>query len=1375
MTWQCHVCASPCDGRIRCGECGVVIYCSRRHQVRAVEQAAARARWRSGRWLAQLRGTSRAIRPFAPSPWSFTAMPVKALAAHWRQHSQEGECARFSLQLQGAPAVLDLPFPFLHNGIAHAYHVPIMCLSCAYHVPIMCQSCAYHVPITCLSCAYHVPIMCLSCAYHVPIMCLSCAYHVYHVPIMCLSCAYHVPIMCLSCAYHVPIMCLSRAYHVPIMCLSCAYHVPIMCLSCAYHVPIMCLSCAYHVPITCLSCAYHVPIMCLSCAYHVPIMCLSCAYHVPIMCLSCAYHVPIMCLSRAYHVPIMCLSRAYHVPIMCLSCAYHVPIMCLSCAYHVPIMCLSCAYHVPIMCLSCAYHVPIMCLSCAYHVPIMCLSCAYHVPIMCLSCAYHVPITCLSRAYHVPIMCLSCAYHVPIMCLSCAITCLSRAYHVPIMCLSRAYHVPIMCLSRAYHVPITCLSCAYHVPITCLSCAYHVPITCLSCAYHVRIMCLSCAYHLHIMCTSCAYHVPIPPSPTLPALLHAPSLCLCAASGVQVEQGRHTMCSFLSSLHLHARGPYAALCGCSPLPELLPATDERQTAPRAPSSPLINSASCAASPPTTPMALRGHPTLLPALPPLPFSLLSWRHYYLWRGLPLHSPAALLLHTPLTILLALHLLLQPVPPPPPPLPVTNQFPGHTSSEADAFSGTDAPSGIAAGREQRGEADQSRCAEGQQQCQRCGMRTRPSLCIHVLGADREAQEAAALAELRVLLPGMDTCVHLIGPNISTHMHGKRILLQHPPAFEPCEPHPAQPQPAEPQPFEPQPAEPQPAETQPAEPQPAEPQPAEPQPTEPQPVEPQPAEPQFAEPQPPETASIAAGVAVHFHRGLYHHVLPSLACSPLAPPHSSELANPPTTTAVCPCTSLHHSQHASPLHHSDQLQQLSHRHHSHRGLQPRRSTESQGGKEAGRRHRKHNQSVLPHSSFHQTLMLRQRLPALITDFSHEAAERARESGGASRHGKGGGRGCTTRSLPIRSLSCCLVLSLCSISPLLSRQVVMLQHVLSALVTDFTHQAAAERAPCQTLMSRPSPPHQVLMLRGGLPALITDYSHEAAQQAGEKGRRSSCCTVGCQPALIMVYSHEAAQQAGEAGRQHSQYSQHRAASSLFSHQVLVLHSGLPASTHHGLQPRGSTTSRRGREAAQPVLTAPCCLVPLLPSGSRAAQWTASQRSSQATATSQQRELLDRPSCLVRLPSPSARSSCCSTGCQRSSRTSATRHHCGLHHVLPPLPPSPHIICYLVTLPSSPHAAWGLPALITGSSPHAAAQAASAHHGLQPRGSRESSLLDPHASSVCPPPPHQVLMLRCGLPALITDYSHEAAERAREALCSLAVDVQLDLRASPP
>ncbi|CAI7930498.1 unnamed protein product [Closterium sp. NIES-54] len=75
-------------------------------------------------------------------------------------------------------------------------------------------------------------------------------------------------------------------------------------------------------------------------------------------------------------------------------------------------------------------------------------------------------------------------------------------------------------------------------------------------------------------------------------------------------------------------------------------------------------------------------------------------------------------------------------------------------------------------------------------------------------------------------------------------------------------------------------------------------------------------------------------------------------------------------------------------------------------------------------------------------------------------------------------------------------------------------------------------------------------------------------------------------------------------------------------------------------------------------------------------------------------------LPSPffiPTRPSCYVAGCQRSSRATATRQHRGLHRVSPPLP-----------LPSSPH--------------------------------------------------HQVLMLRGGIPALITGYSHGAAERAWEA-----------------
>ncbi|CAI5491124.1 unnamed protein product, partial [Closterium sp. Naga37s-1] len=117
-------------------------------------------------------------------------------------------------------------------------------------------------------------------------------------------------------------------------------------------------------------------------------------------------------------------------------------------------------------------------------------------------------------------------------------------------------------------------------------------------------------------------------------------------SVIQVEQGRHTVCSFLSSRHLHACGPYAALCGCASAPELVPATDQGQLAALSPSSPSAPSAARAApAPPTSPsLSSRVHPTLPPSIPPPPSSPLAWSDYYLWRGLPLHSPAALLLHT-----------------------------------------------------------------------------------------------------------------------------------------------------------------------------------------------------------------------------------------------------------------------------------------------------------------------------------------------------------------------------------------------------------------------------------------------------------------------------------------------------------------------------------------------------------------------------------------------------------------------------------------------------------------------------------------------------------------------------------------------------------
>ncbi|CAI5491132.1 unnamed protein product [Closterium sp. Naga37s-1] len=92
------------------------------------------------------------------------------------------------------------------------------------------------------------------------------------------------------------------------------------------------------------------------------------------------------------------------------------------------------------------------------------------------------------------------------------------------------------------------------------------------------------------------------------------------------------------------------------------------------------------------------------------------------------------------------------------------------------------------------------------------------------------------------------------------------------------------------------------------------------------------------------------------------------------------------------------------------------------------------------------------------------------------------------------------------------------------------------------------------------------------------------------------------------------------------------------------------------------------------------------------------------------------------------------------------------------------------------LPALITDYS-HEAAQRA---RGSAPLAScqRQTLMLHPCAPSLCSPPGlqitvlphpscHQVLMLRQKLPALITDYSHEAAQRALEVLCSLVVDVE--------
>ncbi|CAI5496938.1 unnamed protein product [Closterium sp. Naga37s-1] len=131
-------------------------------------------------------------------------------------------------------------------------------------------------------------------------------------------------------------------------------------------------------------------------------------------------------------------------------------------------------------------------------------------------------------------------------------------------------------------------------------------------------------------------------------------------------------------------------------------------------------------------------------------------------------------------------------------------------------------------------------------------------------------------------------------------------------------------------------------------------------------------------------------------------------------------------------------------------------HHGLQPRGSTASQEASEAPRgttgaacggesvsqssQHR-----AAPSLISHQVLMLRGGVPALVSDFSHEAAQQAREAEGHHR--------------------------------LLSQS--------------SQHRAAPSLFSCQ-----------VLMLRVGVPALITGYSHDEAQRARGAPQHSSRTT---------------------------------------------------------------------------------------------------------------------------------------------------------------------------------------------------------------------------------------------------------------------------------
>ncbi|KAM4109988.1 hypothetical protein ACJW30_03G159900 [Castanea mollissima] len=103
--------------------------------------------------------------------------------------------------------------------------------------------------------------------------------------------------------------------------------------------------------------------------------------------------------------------------------------------------------------------------------------------------------------------------------------------------------------------------------------------------------------------------------------------------------------------------------------------------------------------------------------PIPKQLSSWKDYYEWRCIPLHSPVALLLHWPLMIYQAIQ--------------VTGL--GSLTSEI-----------------------------------------RDKLCIHYLGPEKELLQLAVFAELHALFPGVHVHIELVGPEIPQHRDGERIDL-------------------------------------------------------------------------------------------------------------------------------------------------------------------------------------------------------------------------------------------------------------------------------------------------------------------------------------------------------------------------------------------------------------------------------------------------------------------------------------------------------------------------------------------------------------------------------------------------------------------------
>ncbi|CAK9137842.1 unnamed protein product [Ilex paraguariensis] len=164
---------------------------------------------------------------------------------------------------------------------------------------------------------------------------------------------------------------------------------------------------------------------------------------------------------------------------------------------------------------------------------------------------------------------------------------------------------------------------------------------------------------------------------------------------VQVCEKLETRCSFLIKRGIHRVGMWMCECNCG---TSLVSLDH----PRLVDGWCLSSMLCPCKGP---------------LSPIPEQLNSWKEYYEWRCIPLHSPVALLLHWPLTIYQAIQLA------------ALRSLIPETSNE---------------------------------------------LFIHYLGPDKELLQLAAFGELHALFPGVKVHMELVGPAIPEYRDGDTMDL-------------------------------------------------------------------------------------------------------------------------------------------------------------------------------------------------------------------------------------------------------------------------------------------------------------------------------------------------------------------------------------------------------------------------------------------------------------------------------------------------------------------------------------------------------------------------------------------------------------------------